>query len=85
MRTLEIDGTLIEDKGDCYVIAEIGHNHQGNLETAMEMFRVAKECGANAVKLQKRDNRQLYTEEMYNKPYDHQSSEDGPLYFSKLN
>ena len=53
----------VEDRSDCYVIAEIGHNHQGKLETAKEMFRVAKECGADAVKLQKRDNRQLYTTE----------------------
>jgi N-acetylneuraminate synthase/sialic acid synthase len=74
MRGLTIDGTLINDNGDCYVIAEIGHNHQGNLETAKEMFRVAKECGANAVKLQKRDNRELYTKELYNKPYDHENS-----------
>ena len=74
MRKLEIEGTMIEDRSDCFVIAEIGHNHQGKIETAMEMFRVAKECGANAVKLQKRDNRRLYTEEMYNKPYEHQNS-----------
>lgn len=74
MRRLEIDGKTIEDRGDCFVIAEVGHNHQGNLETAKEMFRVAKECGADAVKLQKRDNRRLYTESMYNKPYDHQNS-----------
>ena len=59
MRKLTIDGRVIEDDGDCYVIAEIGHNHQGNLETAREMFKVARECGADAVKLQKRNNREL--------------------------
>lgn len=73
-RTLQIESTLIHDDGDCYVIAEIGHNHQGNLETAKELFRAAKECGVNAVKLQKRDNRSLYTREMYNKPYDNENS-----------
>ena len=36
-----------------YIIAEIGHNHQGNLETAFELFRQAKLAGADAVKLQK--------------------------------
>src|SRR5262245_48335189 len=55
-RELIIDGTKIYDGGDCYVIAEIGHNHQGSLEQCMQLFDVAKECGANAVKLQKRDN-----------------------------
>lgn len=74
MRTLTIDGKTIQDNGDCYTIAEIGHNHQGNLETAREMFKVAKECGADAVKLQKRDNRSLFTEAAYNKPYDNPNS-----------
>ena len=74
MRKLSIDGKDIQDDSGCYVIAEIGNNHQGRLETAMEMFRVAKECGADAVKLQKRDNRSLYTKASYNKPYDHENS-----------
>jgi N-acetylneuraminate synthase/sialic acid synthase len=74
MRKLVIDGKTIQDDGDCWVIAEIGHNHQGQLETAKEMFRVAKECGADAVKLQKRDNRQLYTKAGYDKPYENMNS-----------
>ena len=32
-RRLTIDGVEIHDGGPCYVIAEIGHNHQGSLET----------------------------------------------------
>jgi N-acetylneuraminate synthase/sialic acid synthase len=74
MRKLLIDGRLIDDGSDCYVIAEIGHNHQGRLKTCMEMFKVAKECGADAVKLQKRDNRSLYTKASYDKPYDNENS-----------
>jgi sialic acid synthase len=76
-RALQIESTLINDASDCYVIAEIGHNHQGNIETAKELFRAAKECGANAVKLQKRDNRSLYTREMFNKPYENENSFGG--------
>lgn len=74
MRSLSIDGKIIQDHGHCYVIAEIGHNHQGSLETAREMFRVAKACGADAVKLQKRSNRQLFTRAAYDKPYEHANS-----------
>ena len=67
MRKLTIDDKIIDDKSNSYVIAEIGHNHQGDLATAKKMFRVAKECGANAVKLQKRENRSLYTKAIYDK------------------
>jgi sialic acid synthase len=74
MRKLTIDGKVIQDDSDCYFIAEIGHNHQGKLETAKEMFKVAKECGADAVKLQKRNNRELFTTAGYNKPYDNPTS-----------
>jgi N-acetylneuraminate synthase/sialic acid synthase len=73
-RELIIDGTVINDESDCFVIAEIGHNHQGNLEKARELFREAKLAGANAVKLQKRNNRGLYTRAAYDKPYDNENS-----------
>ena len=73
-RELTIGLTRVHDEGDCYVIAEIGHNHQGSLEKAKELFRVAKECGVDAVKLQKRSNRTLYTRTMYEAPYDNENS-----------
>ncbi len=63
-----------EDKDNFYLIAEIGHNHQGNLKKAFELFKAAKESGAHAVKLQKRDNKRLYTKKFYNKSYDHRNS-----------
>ncbi|MGH2844977.1 MAG: N-acetylneuraminate synthase family protein [Thermoleophilaceae bacterium] len=73
-RELEIDGRLIDDTSDCYVIAEIGHNHQGEVEQARRIFAEAKECGADAVKLQKRDNRSLFTREYYTRAYDNPNS-----------
>ncbi|NOT43148.1 MAG: N-acetylneuraminate synthase [Acidobacteria bacterium] len=62
------------DSTDCYVIAEIGHNHQGSLDKARELFREAKAAGAHAVKLQKRDNRGLYTKAAFEKSYDNENS-----------
>jgi N-acetylneuraminate synthase/sialic acid synthase len=74
MRQLIIGDRVISDDSDAYVIAEIGHNHQGSLKTAKELFQAAAECGVDAGKLQKRDNRSLYTREMYDKPYDNENS-----------
>ena len=73
-RALRIDDAEITDGGDCWVIAEIGHNHQGSVEKAKELFTEAKATGAHAVKLQKRDNRGLYTRDMFNKPYENENS-----------
>jgi N-acetylneuraminate synthase/sialic acid synthase len=72
--TITIGQHEIGEQSKCYVIAEIGHNHQGSLDKARELFREAKLAGAHAVKLQKRDNRGLYTRAAYNKPYDNENS-----------
>jgi sialic acid synthase len=74
MRRLRIDNVEIGDYKPCYVIAEVGHNHQGDLEQAKRLIDAAKECGVNAVKLQKRSNRELYTREFYEQPYDNELS-----------
>jgi sialic acid synthase len=73
-REIIINGQVINDLSDCYVIAEVGHNHQGKVETAKQMFAAAKEAGAHAVKLQKRHNRTLFTKALYHKPYDSENA-----------
>ncbi len=78
-RELAIADTIISDDTDAYVIAEIGHNHEGDLNKAELLFREAASAGANAAKLQKRDNRSLFTRSMYNEPYTGRNSY-GPTY-----
>lgn len=73
-KTIRFGKSIISTEGPCYVIAEIGHNHQGNLETALRMIKVAASCGVQAVKFQKRDNKTLYTKSFYNRPYDNENS-----------
>lgn len=48
------------------IIAEIGCNHMGQMEIAKELIDLAKEAGAGYVKFQKRNNKELLTEEQYN-------------------
>jgi N-acetylneuraminate synthase/sialic acid synthase len=79
VRELLIDGRRIADDTPCFVIAEIGHNHQGSIERARELIHAAKDVGVDAVKLQKRDNRRLYTRALYESAYDNENS-FGPTY-----
>jgi sialic acid synthase len=52
------------------VIAEIGCNHKGEIEIAKELIKIAKIfCNADVVKFQKRNNKELLTEEQYNSPH----------------
>ncbi|QGY39008.1 N-acetylneuraminate synthase [Pseudodesulfovibrio cashew] len=73
-REIFLDGVLVNDETDCYVIAEIGNNHQGDVEIAKQMVKAAKDCGADAVKFQKRDNRSFLTKEAFNSPYENENS-----------
>ena len=59
MRELIIGNRKINDDTACFVIAEVGHNHQGELEKAKQLFLEAKRAGVDAVKLQKRNNKKL--------------------------
>jgi N-acetylneuraminate synthase/sialic acid synthase len=74
MRELIINGHRIADEEPCYVIAEVGHNHGGSVDTAKQMIKRAAACGASAVKLQKRDNQTLYSRELLNQPYENENS-----------
>ncbi len=79
MRTFRIGDTEISDASDMYVIAEIGHNHGGDPNEAKALFSAAAAAGASAVKLQKRDNRAIFTREMFDRPYGGRNSY-GPTY-----
>mgnify|MGYP000078032805 CR=1 FL=1 len=51
------------------VIAEIGCNHMGDMKIAKDLIDLAKGAGAGYVKFQKRNNKELLTEEQYNTPH----------------
>lgn len=74
MRSIKIEEKTINDASVPFVIAEIGHNHQGNLETCIQLIRAAAFAGASAVKLQKRHNPTLFTEKAFNAPYNSENA-----------
>lgn len=51
-----------------YVIAEIGINHNGNMDIAKQLIDVAVVAGCNAVKFQKRTVEKVYSKEYLNGP-----------------
>lgn len=52
----------------CYVIAEVGLNHNGELGKAIDLIEEASRSGANAVKFQKRTVEMLATQEILDSP-----------------
>ena len=62
------------------MIAEIGCNHRGELETAKELLSLAKTNGATVGKLQKRTPKELLTPEQYNAPHPNPHNSYGLTY-----
>lgn len=52
MTKVNIGGKIISADSDVFVIAEAGINHNGNIDTAVELVKAAKKAGADAVKFQ---------------------------------
>lgn len=68
VKTIRIGKKVIGDGQPCYIIAEIGINHNGSLDTAKKLIDTAVECGCDAVKFQKRTIEVVYTPEELAKP-----------------
>ena len=73
-KTMTIAGQRIGDGCPCLVIAEIGQNHNGQMDLAKRLIETAARCGCDAVKFQKRDMKWELTREAYERPYDNPNS-----------
>ena len=51
-----------------FITAEIGINHNGDVEIAKKLIDVAKQCGCDAVKFQKRTVEKVYSKEVLDTP-----------------
>lgn len=70
MKTINISGRRVGADHPCFIIAEVGINHNGDVSIAKKMIAIAKECGVDAVKFQTfkanefvSDKKQTYTYE----------------------
>ena len=68
MSTVKVGNRLIGDDQPCFIIAEIGINHNGNIDLAKRLISVAVAAGCDAVKFQKRTVEVVYTPEELAKP-----------------
>jgi len=66
--TVKIADRLVGDKQPCFIIAEIGINHNGSVEMAKKLIDIAVTTGCDAVKFQKRTVDVVYTKEELAKP-----------------
>ena len=65
-------GIFKED--ETFIIAEVGQNHQGDLEKAREYIRTFAYEGANAIKFQTRNNRYLFSKDAYETNYNSENA-----------
>ncbi len=67
-----------------YIIAEIGANHNGDINLAKKIIDSAKECGADAVKFQSWTPQSLIAKEEYDKNQSYDDGDGGKKHFGSL-
>lgn len=68
MAEVPIGGRMVGDNHPCFIVAEIGINHNGDIEIAKKLIDLASFSGCDAVKLQKRTVEVVYSPEDLAKP-----------------
>ena len=68
MKSVNIGKKSLGPGNPCYVIAEIGINHNGDIDLAKRLISVAVAAGCDAVKFQKRTVEVVYTEKELSTP-----------------
>jgi N-acetylneuraminate synthase len=71
MRPIRIGSKSVGDGNTCYLVAEIGINHNGDIEIAKMLMQLSKRAGFDAVKFQKRTIEVVYTPEELAKTREH--------------
>lgn len=66
--------TKYKNSNESFIIAEVGQNHQGELDKALEFIKIFAAEGADAIKFQTRNNKFLFAKEAYEKNYDSENA-----------
>ena len=68
------DKVEIGENEPTFIIAEIGNNHNGSLDTAFKLIKSAKDAGANAVKFQVKNIEKSFSKELLDSSYVNENS-----------
>lgn len=72
---MKIGGRNVGEKNPAFIIAEVGNNHNGSIERALQMVDLAVQMGADCVKFQMRDLASVYRKNSLEKSGDDLSTE----------
>ncbi len=75
-RSISIEGREISNNAPCFIIAEAGVNHGGNMEIAKKLIDIAAEAQADAVKFQAFRTSELIIESVEKAPYQTKTTSD---------
>ena len=67
-------GLFVSKNNSAYIIAEVGQNHQGDYQIALDYVDKLASVGVDAVKFQMRSNKNLFSPEKLDQPYDNQNA-----------
>ena len=68
LKNFQINGVELGKDQPCYIVAEVGINHNGDIKIAKSLIDEAVDAGANAVKFQKRHLKSLYRNDVIENP-----------------
>src|SRR5690349_19107464 len=68
VNSIQVGDRVIGPDQPCFVIAEAGINHNGQLDLALKLVDAAAAAGADAVKFQKRELKDLYPASLLDDP-----------------
>ena len=84
MKTLKLGSKIVHNFSKPYIIAEIGANHNGDIDLAKKMIKIAKDCGVDAVKFQSWTPDSLISKEEYEKNQVYNDGDGGKKHFGSL-